>query len=83
MFCAPGPLAVKHSQPSFLKRTIIHEQQGFRGYAKKRVTRFRGISLENFYLLLKELEFRYNQRKNGEYFTILATYLTKPVAELL
>ena len=83
MFCAPGPLAANHSQPSFLKRTIIHGQQGFRGYAKKRLTRFRGISPENFYLFLKELEFRYNQRKNGESFTILATYLTKPVAELL
>ena len=83
MFCAPGPLAANHSQPIFLKRTIIHEQQGFRGYAKKKLTRFRGISPENFYLFLKELEFRYNQRKNGESFTILATYLTKPVAELL
>jgi len=83
MFCAPGPLAANHSQPIFLKRTIIHEQQGFRAYAKKRLTRFRGISPENFFLFLKELEFRYNHRKNGEFFTILATYLTKPVAELL
>jgi len=83
MFGARDALAANHSQPSFRKRTIIHGQQGFRGYAKKRLTRFRGISPENFFLFLKEMEFRYNQRKNGEYFTILATYLTKPVAELL
>ncbi len=83
MFCAPGPLAANHSQPGFLKRTIIHEQQGFRGYAKKRLTRFRGISPENFFLFLKELEFRYNHRKNGGSFLTLATYLTKPVADIL
>ena|GEM_PF-1546681 len=65
VFGAPGPLAAKHSQPSFLKRTIIHEQQGFRGYARKKLIKFRGISPENFFLFLKELEFRYNQRKNG------------------
>ena len=64
-------------------RPIIHDQQGFRGCARKKLARFRGISPENFFLFLKELEFRYNQRKNGESFTILATYLTEPVAELL
>jgi transposase len=83
IFCGPGPLAANHSQPCPLKRTIIHEQQGFRGYAKKRLTRFRGISPENFFLFLKELEFRYNLGKNGEFFITLATYLTKPVADLL
>ncbi len=83
IFCAPGPLDANHSQPCPLKRTIIHEQQGFRGYAKKRLPRFRGISPENFFLFLKELEFRYNLRKNGEFFVTLATYLTKPVADLL
>ncbi|MGA9822890.1 MAG: transposase [Desulfobaccales bacterium] len=82
MFCAPGPLDGNQSLPILLKRTIIHEQQGFRGYAKKRLTRFRGISPENFFLFLKELEFRYN-RKNGESFTTLATYLSRPVADLL
>jgi hypothetical protein len=40
-------------------------------------------SSEAAVLFLKEMEFRYNQRKNGESFTILATYLTKPVADLL
>jgi transposase len=82
MFCAPEPLAGIHSQPTFLKRSIIHEQQGFRGYAKKRLPRFRGISPENLFLFLKELEFRYNHRNNAESFTIIATCLTRPVAEL-
>ncbi len=48
-----------------------------------KLARFRGISPENFYKILKELEFRYNHRKKGECFITLTTYLTRPVADLL
>ncbi|MGA9820937.1 MAG: hypothetical protein WBQ36_05030, partial [Desulfobaccales bacterium] len=43
---------------------------GVQAYAQKRLTRFRGISPENFCIFLQELEFRYNYRNNCKSFTI-------------
>lgn len=58
---------VKHSQSEFANgRNHINGIENFWGYAKHRLSKFKGISKENFYLHLKECEFRYNTRNNQE-----------------
>ena len=58
---------VKHCQSEFAKgRNHINGIENFWGYAKHRLSKFKGISKENFYLHLKECEFRYNTKINQE-----------------
>lgn len=58
---------VKHSQSEFAKgKNHINGIENFWGYAKHRLSKFKGISKENFYLHLKECEFRYNTKSNQE-----------------
>lgn len=58
---------VKHSQSEFANgRNHINGIENFWGYAKHRLSKFKGISKENFYLHLKECEFRYNTKSNQE-----------------
>jgi transposase len=47
-------------------RVYINGIEGFWSYAKERLLKFHGVSRENFIYYLKELEFRYNNRKNLE-----------------
>jgi transposase len=47
-------------------RVYINGIEGFWSYAKERLLKFHGVSRENFVYYLKELEFRYNNRKNLE-----------------
>jgi transposase len=47
-------------------RVYINGIEGFWSYAKERLLKFHGVSRENFVYYLKELEFRYNSRKNLE-----------------
>ena len=54
---------VKHSKNEFvLGRNHINGIENFWGYAKHRLSKFRGISKNNFILHLKETEFRYNTK---------------------
>ena len=56
---------VDHGNDEFVDgRTHINGIEGFWGYAKSRLTRFRGMSPKTFYLHLKECEFRFNYRGN-------------------
>ncbi len=58
---------VKHCQSEFAKgKNHINGIENFWGYAKHRLSKFKGISKENFYLHLKECEFRYNTKSNQE-----------------
>ena len=44
--------------------TQINGIENFWGYAKHRLSKFKGIKKENFLLHLKECEFRYNNSKD-------------------
>jgi transposase len=57
------------------KKNHINGIENFWGWAKSRLSKFKGLNRENFYLHLKECEFRFNHRslKQKElYATILA-----------
>jgi transposase len=45
------------------KHNHINGIEGFWSYAKKFLIKYNGISKKNFYLYLKEIEWRYNNRK--------------------
>ena len=60
-FGAKAHYRVKHSKNEFAKgRNHINGIENFWGYAKHRLSKFKGIKKENFLLHLKETEFRYN-----------------------
>ena len=49
----------------------INGIEGFWGYAKVRLVKFRGLSKNTFYLHLKECEFRFNYRNENLYSLLL------------
>ncbi len=49
----------------------INGIEGFWGYAKVRLTKFRGLSKNSFYFHLKECEFRFNYRNDNLYSLLL------------
>jgi transposase-like protein len=55
----------------------INGIEGFWGYAKVRLVKFRGLSKNTFYLHLKECEFRFNNRNKDLYKILLK--LTKQI----
>ena len=58
-------LRVDHSKNEFAKgRNHINGIEGFWGYAKTRLSRFRGMAPSTFNLHLKECEFRFNHREH-------------------
>ena len=58
---------VKHFKNEFaLGRNHINGIENFWGYAKHRLSKFRGISKNNFILHLKETEFRYNMKLQNQ-----------------
>jgi transposase len=63
---------VKHSANEFAKgRNHINGIENFWGICKVRLSKFRGINRNTFYLHLKECEFRYNYRKENIYKLLL------------
>ena len=65
-------LRVEHGRDEFARgRTHINGIEGFLGFAKSRLTRFRGMNKHTFYLHLKECEFRFNHRQEDLYPIIL------------
>ena len=83
MFCGYRHLKVDHSQRFASGKVYINGLEGFWSYAKERLIKFHGVSKEKFPFYLKELEFRYNHRKNDNIYELLINLLTKPVADLL
>ena len=73
-------LRVDHSRNEFVRgKTHINGIEGFWGFAKSRLTRFRGMSKVTFYLHLKECEFRFNNRDQNLYRIILKIVRLNPL----
>lgn len=63
---------ILHSDDKFAEGTNhINGIEGFWGYAKVRLVKFRGLSKNTFYLHLKECEFRFNYRNEKLYSLLL------------
>jgi len=63
---------VNHSNNEFAVGTNhINGIEGFWGFAKIRLVKFRGMRKSTFYLHLKECEFRFNYRKQNLYSILL------------
>jgi transposase-like protein len=63
---------VNHGQDQFVHgKSHINGIESFWGYAKTRLSRFRGMSKKTFLFHLKECEFRFNHRGEDLYFLIL------------
>jgi len=59
---------VDHGSDEFVRGTShINGIEGFWGYAKTRLAKFKGMQQSTFYLHLKESEFRFNYRKHDIY----------------
>ena len=73
-------LRVDHGRDQFAKgRTHINGIEGFWGYAKTRLSRFRGMAPSTFNLHLKECEFRFNYRGQDIYSLILKIIRKRPL----
>lgn len=63
---------ILHSDDKFaIGSNHINGIEGFWGYAKVRLVKFRGLSKNTFYLHLKECEFRFNYRNENLYSLLL------------
>lgn len=61
-----GHFRVDHSRDEFVRgKAHINGIEGFWGYAKVRLVRFRGMHRQTFLLHLKETEFRFNLREQN------------------
>lgn len=62
---------VRHGEDEFVERgnsrNHINGIESFWGYAKNRLVKYQGIAKEDFYLHLKECEFRFNMRGQDMY----------------
>ena len=66
---------ILHSHDEFaIGSNHINGIEGFWGLAKVRLTKFRGLSKNTFYLHLKECEFRFNYRDQNLYSLLLKIY---------
>ena len=61
-------LRVDHGQDEFANgSTHVNGIEGFWGFSKTRLSKFRGMNKSTFYLHLKECEFRFNYRQQNLY----------------
>ena len=73
-------LKVAHAADEFVRGHVhINGIEGFWGYAKSRLAKFRGMRRHTFYLHLKECEFRFNYRSAGVYPTLLKLCRENPL----
>tara|TARA_Y100001968_G_scaffold242358_1_gene226001 strand:+ start:221 stop:901 length:681 start_codon:yes stop_codon:yes gene_type:complete len=71
---------VYHSKNEFAHgKNHINGIESFWGYAKTRLSKFRAMNKNTFYLHLKECEFRFNFRKENIYKTFLNLLKNKPL----
>jgi transposase len=77
-------LRVDHAKGEFSSRTVrgnhINGIEGFWGYAKTRLARFRGMHPHTFILHLKECEFRFNHRRQNLYHALLNLCRKQPLS---
>lgn len=73
-------LRIDHGRDEFVRgQAHINGIEGFWGFAKSRLTRFRGMSKDTFYLHLKECEFRFNHRRQNLYPLLLEMCRKQPL----
>lgn len=73
-------LRVDHGRNEFVRgRSHINGIEGFWGFAKSLLSRFRGMHKSTFYLHLKECEFRYNNRNENMYGLLLREFRKEPL----
>ena len=72
---------VKHNLNEFSDGAGNHINgiEGFWGYAKHRLTKFKGIPKDKFIYYLKETEFRFNNRNNDIYHILLKDFKNNPI----
>lgn len=70
MFCGYRHLRVDHGKYFSRGRVYINGLEGFWSYAKERIMKYHGVSPQRFPYYLKELEFRYNHRKEDLFLLI-------------
>jgi transposase len=82
MFCGYRHLKVDHGKRFATGKVYINGLEGFWSFAKQRLAKFHGVSKQHFPLYLKEMEFRYNNRKKN-LFTIITQKLCSLVPNRL
>ena len=77
-------LRVDHGRNEFSSRRVrgnhINGIEGFWGYAKTRLSRFRGMHPQSFLFHLKECEFRFNHRGQNLYHVLLRLCRDNPLS---
>ena len=81
IFCGYSHLSVDHSKQFAKGKVCINGLEGFWSWAKERLIKHHGISPKRFPFYLKELEFRYNHRKE-DIFPLLVEFLCSQVQNL-
>lgn len=71
---------IDHGRNEFTKgSTHVNGIEGFWGFSKTRLSRFRGMSKSTFYLHLKECEFRFNYRDQDLYQLLIKMIRNQPL----
>ncbi len=77
-------LRVDHSRNEFSSRRVrgnhINGIEGFWGYVKSRLARFKGMHPSTFLFHLKECEFRFNHRRQDLYQVLLTLCRNTPLS---
>lgn len=79
MFCGYRHLRVDHKKQFSSGKVYINGLEGFWSYAKERLIKHHGVSKDKFPLYLKEMEYRYNHRKQN-LFNLLVKNIVKLVS---
>jgi len=74
MFCGYRHQKIDHKKLFSSGEVYINGLEGFWSWAKERLIKHHGVSKEHFPLYLKELAFRYNNRKN-DLFDLIANFM--------
>ena len=73
-------LRIHHDEDHFARgRSHINGIESFWGYAKRRLSKFNGVSDATFYLHLKETEYRFNHRRGNLYAKLLKMLKSDPI----
>ena len=71
---------IKHGDGEYVRGNVhINGIEGFWGYVKTRLTKFKGLKKSQFYLHLKESEYRYNRRNENLYEIMLTMFRNNPL----
>ena len=70
---------INHSTHFADRQNHINGIENFWGLCKVRLSKFRGIHKHNFYLHIKECEFRYNCRNKNLYLILLKEFRCNPL----